>query len=278
MDTLELQIDLYPKHPWSEILIAELSELGFDSFVETESGILAYGNANLDVKHALSETSLEDAFDGRYEVNQKIIKHQNWNAQWEADFQPVFVEEYATILAPFHDSETARGVVATIQPQMSFGTGHHQTTWMMTKALFEYGAMPKRVLDMGTGTGVLAIFAEKLGSEYILAIDIEDWSAVNAQENAALNGCQKIEVHCGDIDLVQGNFFGLIIANINKNILKAHMETYANSLEMNGSILLSGFFDSDVAEMVEFCAAHNLHLEKRFKKDEWAAIQLTKNN
>lgn len=276
MDTIELKIDLNPKKPWSEILVAELSELGFDSFVDTDSGILAYGNATLNLEEILDQTSLKEAFDGKADVSHKIIPHQNWNAQWESDFQPVLVENYASILAPFHDKSTAKGVVAIIQPQMSFGTGHHQTTWMMTKALFELPKMPTKVLDMGTGTGVLAIFAEKLGATEILAIDIEDWSAENAKENAALNDCNHIEVKCGDIDLVPKADFGLIIANINKNILKAQMSVYAKSLEINGVLLLSGFFNSDVEEMIHYCEPFNLKLEKRFQKDEWAALQLIK--
>lgn len=278
METLELQIDLEPVRPWSEILIAELSELGFDSFVETRTGILAYAQVGLDVDSIISETSLNSDAPVKYKISQKVIAHENWNSLWESDFEPVYVEEYASILAPFHDDSNAKGEVVKIQPQMSFGTGHHQTTWMMTKALFELNFMPKVVLDMGTGTGVLAIFAEKLGAEEILAIDIEDWSAENARENAALNGCSKIDVKCGDVDLIPEKQFGLIIANINKNILKAHMPVYANSLKTGGVLLLSGFFDSDVEEMTDFCAPFGLKLERKFKKDEWAALQLTKTN
>lgn len=278
MDTLELQISLEPLRPWNEILVAELADLGFDSFVETDSGILAYGSADLDVKEIIAKTSLSTDFNGTYNLEEKIIPHQNWNAQWESDFKPVYVENYASILAPFHDDSEAVGLVAKIQPQMSFGTGHHQTTWMMTRALFELESMPAKVLDMGTGTGVLAIFAEKLGAKEILAIDIEDWSAENAIENAKMNDCKLIDVKCGDIDLVNDQDYGLIIANINKNILKGHMSNYANSLLNNGTLLLSGFFDSDVEEMVTYCAPFGLELVKQFKKDEWAAIQLIKTN
>lgn len=278
MDTLEVHITLEPRQPWSEILVAELSELGFDSFVDTETGILAYGAADLNVDEILEQTSLNTGFDGSFSVEQKVIPHQNWNAQWEADFHPVYVEEYATILAPFHDATSAVGNVVIIQPQMSFGTGHHQTTWMLTKALFEMGPMPGSVLDMGTGTGVLAIVAEQLGARSIFAVDIEEWSAENARENALRNGCKNIEVAWGDVDLIGERTFGLILANINKNVLKAHMETYARQLETNGALMLSGFFNSDVPEMEAFCAAFGLSVTKRFQKEEWAAIQLTKTN
>ncbi|MDX2361606.1 MAG: 50S ribosomal protein L11 methyltransferase [Crocinitomicaceae bacterium] len=278
-DTLELKIVLTPKDPWSEILVAELSDLGFDSFVNTNDGIMAYAEAPINMEEVLQNSSLSgenDAF--TFELEEKIIPHQNWNAQWEENFQPVYIEEYASILAPFHDKEDGVGMIVEIQPQMSFGTGHHQTTWMMTKALFELDTIHPNVLDMGTGTGVLAIVAEKLGANRILAIDIEDWSAVNAAENAVRNSCEKVECVCGDIDKVGDEQFGLIIANINKNILKAHMQQYAQALEPNGTLLLSGFFGSDVDEMSDFAANYGLQQAKRFDKDEWAAIQFVKAN
>lgn len=278
MDTLEVQIKVSPKSPWNEILVAELADLGFDSFVETEDGVIAYGNTELDHESILKQTSLHNGFVGEFQVTTKVIPHENWNAQWEADFQPVYVEQYASILAPFHDASNAPGMIVNIQPKMSFGTGHHQTTWMMTKALFELEAVPPNVLDMGTGTGVLAIVAEKLGANRILAVDIEEWSAENATENAQLNGCTKIKSVWGDVDKIPSEPFGLILANINKNVLKAQMPVYSRNLEKNGILLLSGFFESDIKEMEAFCQEHQLEPVKRFQKDEWAAIQLRKSN
>jgi len=221
---------------------------------------------------------LNGEHDFEFKSSHQIIPHQNWNAKWEADFHPVFVEEYATILAPFHDADQAKGMKVIIQPQMSFGTGHHQTTWMMTKALFELESMPETVLDMGTGTGVLAIVAENLGAKRIVAIDIEDWSAENAVLNAKNNNCSSIEVLCGDIDRLGDDKFGLIIANINKNVLKAHMSSYADALLPGGVLLLSGFFNSDVEELTEYAQQYGMNQTKLFGKDEWAAIQLEKLN
>ena len=272
-----MNIKLTPREPWSGILIAELSELGFDGFMETRDGLQAYGPAELDLDEVIKNTSLSDHEGFEFELEKKIIPQTNWNAEWESNFQPVHIEGYATILAPFHDDSTAKGMKVVIQPQMSFGTGHHQTTWLMTKYLFEM-EMPEKVLDMGTGTGVLAIVAEKLGAKEILAIDIEEWSAQNARENADLNDCRRIRVEHGDIDLVKGEHFGLIIANINKNILKQHMPTYASALESGGILLLSGFFSSDVPEMEEFTAQYGLMLTEEKNKDEWAALKLTKTN
>lgn len=276
LETIEVKITLSPKEPWSEVVIAELSEHGFDSFVDTENGLIAYASKDIDVDAVIANSSLKknELFD--FTIEKKVIPHQNWNAKWEENFQPVFIEDYATILAPFHERNLGKGMIVEIQPQMSFGTGHHQTTWMMTKALFELEQMSENVLDMGTGTGVLAIVAEKLGAKRILAIDIEDWSAVNAAENAERNNAKNIECLCGDIDLLGNEKFGLVIANINKNILKAHMEEYSKSLDNKGTLLLSGFFASDVDEMVTFAGQYGFTKTKLFGKDNWAAIQLTK--
>lgn len=278
MDTIELTLKLTPKDPWAGILIAELSELGFDSFVESKDGIQAYGPANLKVKEVLDQTSLKDAEGVQYSFEEKVIPHQNWNAKWEEGFDPVYVDELVTIVAPFHKDAVVKGMKVVIQPQMSFGTGHHQTTWLMSKELFSFENMPEHVLDMGTGTGVLAVIAEKLGAKKILAVDIEEWSAENAQENVETNSCNNIIVKCGDIDVIDSDGFGLIIANINKNILKMHMEAYANLLTPGGVLLLSGFFHSDVDEMTKFTQQFGLQFEKFESKDEWAMMRLTKTN
>jgi len=278
MEYLELKVSLSPKDPWGEILVAQLAEVGFESFMDFEDGVLAYGQTTLvNIDRALENSFLSENPEGvQFKVASKIIPHENWNAVWESDFEPVFVEEYVTILAPFHDKSMAKGMIVEIQPQMSFGTGHHQTTWMMSKALFELDSMPAKVLDMGTGTGVLAIIAENLGAKEILAIDIEDWSVENTLENAARNSCTKIKALCGDVDLIRKLKFDLIIANINKNVLKSHMESYANALSDDGILLLSGFFDSDVDELIACAGLYNLQKMTILTKDNWAAIKLIK--
>ena len=278
MDYLELTIELTPRNPWSEILTAELAELGFESFVDTENGVQAYiPSEGLDLDFVLKNSLLSgENKDVKIQFEKKIIPHQNWNALWESDFHPVEVEDYLTIVAPFHSKEDKKGMIVEIQPQMSFGTGHHQTTWLMSKFLFEIGKLPSSVLDMGTGTGVLAIIAENLGAEKIVAIDIEDWSAVNAKENTERNNCTRIEPYCGDIDLIESKSFGLIIANINKNVLKAQIPTYSKTLQKGGTLLLSGFFDSDVDEMIDFAKEYQLTKVKVLTKETWAAIQLIK--
>ena len=278
MDYLEITIAFTPRNPWAEILTAELADKGFESFVETEDGIIAYGQIELvDAEFPLKNTFLESKpNDIEVVITSKIIPQQNWNAVWESDFQAVEVENYLTIVAPFHDRSTAKGMIIEILPKMSFGTGHHQTTWMMSKALFELETIPAEVLDMGTGTGVLAFVAERLGAEHVVAVDIEDWSVENTLENADRNDCKKIEAICGDVDILRGRTFGLILANINKNILKAHMSSYAEMLEKNGTLLLSGFFDTDVEELVTFAEQFGLKKYRVLNKDNWAAIELKK--
>jgi ribosomal protein L11 methyltransferase len=278
MDYLELKITLSPLRPFNEIIVVQLADAGFESFVDTEDGVIAYGQTTeTSLERAFQETFLgEERTDVAVTITSSIIEHQNWNAVWESDFEPVFVEEYVSILAPFHDKNQAKGLLVEIQPQMSFGTGHHQTTWMMSKAMFELTSMPPAVLDMGTGTGVLAIIAEKIGATDILAIDIEDWSVENTIENAKRNQCVHIEGLHGDIDLIQNKSFDLILANINKNVLKAHMSSYAATLNKNGILLLSGFFNSDVDELVALANQFGLQKEHVYTKDNWAAIKLSK--
>jgi ribosomal protein L11 methyltransferase len=280
MNYLELNIRIVPREPWSEIVVAQLANLGFESFLDTDKGVAAYGPENdIDMDLVIQDSILSGSnLDYTIKFEQKIIPYQNWNAIWESDFEPVDVEDYLTILAPFHDKENRKGMTVQIKPQMSFGTGHHQTTWLMSKALFELDSMPEKVLDMGTGTGVLAILAEKLGAKSILAIDIEEWSAINAKENCQLNECSLIETVCGDINLIEGKTFGLIIANINKNVLKAQIPHYATSLEKGGVLLLSGFFDTDVKELMKFAADYNLVENKLFSKETWGGIQLIKRS
>ena len=278
MDYIELNVRLKPREPFAEILVAQLAEIGFESFEDTREGLKAYIPKDLYKRDKVNSASFigDSGLEVEIEVEENIIPHQNWNALWESDFKPVFVEDKLSIIAPFHDPTIAKGMHIIIQPQMSFGTGHHQTTWMVSKMMLEMDEIPESVLDMGAGTGILAILAEKRGAKNILAIDIEPWSAENIAENAQRNDCKYIEAVCGDIDLIEGKTFGLILANINKNILKAHMKSYANALDKLGKLILSGFFDSDTDELLSCAAEFGLSLEKKITKETWAALLLTK--
>ena len=279
MDYLELTLNISPRDPWAEILMTELAELGYESFVETEEGIIAYAKVvDVDVEHPFkgsSMDSLEKEFTA--DVAVKIIPQQNWNALWESDFHPVFVDDQLTILAPFHDESQAKGLLVWIEPKMSFGTGHHQTTWMMSKALLNLPTQPNKVLDMGTGTGVLAIIAEKQGAREIVAVDIEDWSVENTQENTLRNGCSHIEAICGDVDVLEGRKFELILANINKNVLKAHMSAYAQMLMPSAKLIISGFFETDCDELIRVAQNNGLTHSGSLSRETWAALTFEKN-
>jgi ribosomal protein L11 methyltransferase len=278
MDYLELTLNLSPRDPWAEILMTELAELGYESFVETEEGIIAYAKVvDVDVEHPFKGSSI-DLLEREFtaDVAVTIIPQQNWNALWESDFHPVFVDEQLTILAPFHDESQAKGLLVWIEPKMSFGTGHHQTTWMMSKALLNLPTQPNKVLDMGTGTGVLAIIAEKQGAREIVAVDIEDWSVENTKENTLRNGCSHIEAICGDVDVLEGRKFELILANINKNVLKAHMSAYAQMLMPSAKLIISGFFETDCDELIRVAQNNGLTHSGSLSRETWAALTFEK--
>lgn len=278
MNYIELNVSISPRNPWADILLAQLAEIGFESFVDTQEGIQAYIPAPDFDEAAMMEQTLLGESSEEYQVTfEKIeIEHQNWNALWESDFEPVYVEEALSILAPFHDMSLAKKMNIVIQPQMSFGTGHHQTTWLMSKALMAEDINGKRILDMGTGTGVLAILAEKLGASDILAIDIEDWSVVNTLENAERNACTKIIGKHGDVDLLEGEHFDFILANINKNVLKHQLPSYAECLTSGGKLFLSGFFESDIEEMTAVTQELGFMFVEAFRKESWAALKFQK--
>lgn len=275
MEYLALNISLSPRDPWADILVAELAELGYESFVETETGIIAYVPASLGepIQH-ISETSLHQNENVNFTLEIETIPHQNWNALWESDFKPVIVSDELAIVAPFHDLESfSQNLKIIIQPQMSFGTGHHQTTFLMSEYLLESQGIVDPVLDMGTGTGVLAILAEKLGSKEIVAVDIESWSVENTIENAERNECRYISGLCGDIDVVPAKKYGLILANINKNILKAHLPAYSRLADKGAKLYLSGFFASDASEMIAFAENVGFKHTKTKELETWAALQ-----
>ncbi len=278
MDYIELTVKLTPREPWSDILTAELADIGFDSFVETEEGVQAYIPTKDYQKELIFTATIlgQNSNEFQFEIDEKLIPHQNWNEEWESGFNPVYVDDLLTIRAPFHDQSCVKGMEVIIQPQMSFGTGHHETTWLMSKSLFELNPFPKTVLDMGTGTGVLAIIAEKLGGEQILAIDIEDWSVENTIENVERNECSKITSLCGDISLLGHRKFELILANINKNVLKAHLPHYSKSLEIGGQLFMSGFFETDIQELIAEANQYGLVFVSQKVKATWACIQFKK--
>lgn len=262
-----------PPEPGSEILSALLCDISFESFVTNPKGLEAYipddvfDEANL--KELLS--SLE-GFKVDYEI-QKIEK-QNWNAEWEKNFEPVVIENYAVIRASFHSPPAPPALDVVIEPKMSFGTGHHQTTRLMSKSLFE---MPVKVslLDVGCGTGVLAIISKLIGYQSVKGIDIDEWSIENSRENRKMNGYDRhvIDFMQGTIgSLEEHETFDVLLANINKNILLKEMSHYVKHLNLGGSLLLSGFFQTDCDELIAAARQAGLNYISTQTKNEWAVL------
>jgi ribosomal protein L11 methyltransferase len=264
------EFTLAPLEPTREILIAELAQLDFESFEETENGLLAYVPQVDDPKEAIDQIQILEQLGSAITYTRKIIPPKNWNAVWERDFKPVHISDQCVIRAPFHAATSCQYEIV-IQPKMSFGTGHHATTTLMLQRLLELDVAGKKVLDMGTGTGVLGILANKMGAQAIDALDIDSWSFENAKENCALNGCTEVEVQLGDIDTVPAKEYDLILANINRNVLLHHIPHYAALLAPNGVLLMSGFYEKDLAALEEIANFNGLLLEKYSVTNDWTA-------
>lgn len=263
-----------PPQPGTEILISLLGDMGFDSFVENEVGFDAYIPEELDGDLHLTEFEFDDF---AFSFDKERIEQTNWNAEWEKNFEPVLVDDLLLIRAPFHEPNKAVKHEIVIMPKMSFGTGHHDTTWLMCKQLFDLDIKGKSVLDMGCGTGVLAILAKKLGAGEVVGIDIDAWSVENSIENCANNNCADIEVKLGDKELLDNyKAFNIILANINKNVLKVQIPLYAKLLKTRGVLLLSGFFNTDVEELEQHAKANQLNLLQTFTKNNWTVMKLEK--
>lgn len=274
MQYLAYHFAVEPPQPGSEILMALIADEGFESFDNTESGFIAYIKESESSNVILDELKFDD-FKFDYKIEK--IPHVNWNAEWEKNFEPVMIDDLLVIRAPFHALNPKVKHEIVIMPKMSFGTGHHQTTQLMCAAMFETDLNNKRVLDMGCGTGVLAILAKKLGAAAVLAIDIDEWSVQNSIENCATNNCNEIVVKQGDVDLLKAeNNFEIIFANINKNILKAQLPFYSDKLIRGGKLFLSGFFKTDVEELLACAEKYNLKFTANKLKNEWAMMVLQK--
>ena len=272
---IEYNFDVSPKEPGTEILIAELGYLGFESFVEHETGVLAYIQKPDHKPNIMDEVMIleNDMFTISYTT--KEIEQVNWNEEWEKNFNPIVVDEMCTVRAPFHKvTPTQYDII--IEPKMSFGTGHHETTHMMIQHLLEIDCKDKKTLDMGCGTGILAILAAMKGAKDIDAIDIDNWCYVNTVENAERNNCSYIKAYEGDASLLDGNSYELIIANINRNILLKDIATYASCLSSGGTLLLSGFYTEDIDIITNECKKNKLIFVKNFERNNWVAAKYMK--
>jgi ribosomal protein L11 methyltransferase len=261
-----------PKELGSEILIAELGEKPFESFIESDFGIVAYIKKEFWADDILDDLFIlkSPEFTISYQVEE--IEQVNWNEEWEKNFEPIDVDGKCHVRAPFHPKTDAEYDIV-IEPKMSFGTGHHETTHMMIQHLLETDVAGKKTLDMGCGTAILAILAEMKGAEPIDAIDIDNWCYLNSIENAERNNCKHITVYEGDAALLEGRFYDVIIANINRNILLNDMQAYVDALNSDGILLLSGFYQEDITAIDESCTSKGLKFVKKLSRNNWVSLK-----
>ena len=264
-----------PKELGSEILIAELGELPFESFIETENGFSAYIQKEFWNENILDGLYILENPDFKIDYSFEEIEQVNWNEEWEKNFEPIEVDGKCYVRAPFHKKTNAEFDIV-IEPKMSFGTGHHETTHMMIQHLLETDVTSKKTLDMGCGTAILAILAEMKGAQPIDAIDIDNWCYLNSIENAERNNCKHISVYEGDAALLKDKKYDIIIANINRNILLNDMQQYVDCLNENGTLFLSGFYTEDIPFIDASCTEKGLQYVKKFERNNWVALKYIK--
>lgn len=261
-----------PKEPGAEILMAELGETPFESFEETEDGLSAYIQKQLWSEDVLNDIQILGSPEFNISYTVEEIEQVNWNEEWEKNFEPIDVDNTCRVRAPFHEKTDVQYDIV-IEPKMSFGTGHHETTFMMIQHLLETDVKGKKTLDMGCGTAILAILAEMKGAQPIDAIDIDNWCYQNSIENAERNNCSHISVYEGDAALLEGKKYDVIIANINRNILLNDMQQYVNCLNAKGTLLLSGFYEEDIPFINASCTEKGLTFVKKHQKNNWVALK-----
>ena len=261
-----------PKELGSEILIAELGEKAFESFTETETGIDAFVQKDLWDVTILDDVYILQSEEFKIEYTFEEIEQVNWNEEWEKNFEPIEVDGKCHVRAPFHPKTEAQFDIV-IEPKMSFGTGHHETTHMMIQHLLEMDVTGLKTLDMGCGTAILAILAEMKGAQPIDAIDIDNWCYLNSIENAERNNCKYISVYEGDAALLKDKKYDLIIANINRNILLNDMQSYVDCLYPGGTILFSGFYEEDIPFIDGSCTEKGLTYIKKFQRNNWVSLK-----
>ena len=273
---IEYNFTIEPRDPAAEILIAELGLFGFESFVETETGLLAYIPSEEHSEDVINDIQILKSDEFIVEYSVKTIEQTNWNEEWEKNFKPINVDNKVYVRAPFHDASTMDYEII-IEPKMSFGTGHHETTHMMIQHLLDLDLTNKSVLDMGCGTGILAIFAAMKNARPIDAIDIDEWCVENTNENIEKNNCEFISVFLGDAHLLKNQKYDIIIANINRNILLQDLASYKRCINSNGVLLLSGFYTEDEPLLQSKAKELGFEFLKKFERNNWLSLRFRSN-
>ena len=274
MNYIELSFTLSEKNPFSDIIIAKLNEIEFESYIESEKGVDAYIQKDFYNKQKVESVILDLKSLFAFDYSVKEIEQENWNSQWEENFHPVLINKDCAIRSHFHESIDCKYEII-ITPKMSFGTGHHETTFMMMNEMFEIEFENKSVLDMGCGTGVLAILANKLGSSKIIGIDVDEWSFENSKENAKLNSSENIEFILGNVSKINVEF-DVILANINRKIILQDIPIYVDSLLTKGELLLSGFLNEDVELIRSEVEKLGLQFVSHKNKNKWNLLHFKK--
>ena len=277
MSTQYITVQVVCPPAWVDVLIAELSGLAYDGFLETDQGFETYCETE-----GFDETSLQQVMkkyrsQAAVSYTLQTLEKQNWNEDWEKNFEPIFVEDQCVVRASFHAAEPSYPYEIVINPKMSFGTGHHATTYLMLLRQLKINQQQRRVMDAGCGTGILSIMAIKRGASYVLAFDIDEWAVNNSRENIALNQCD-VELFQGSIvDVGDREPFDIILANINRNVLLEEIPRYVQHLSERGQLLLSGFYEEDVPAIAQVATSQRLTQLDQEVRDEWTCLLFQKD-
>ena len=269
---LGLYFKVFPKDPWTEILLAQLQNLPFETFEITKKGINAYIKELEFKKSILNQIDLFSNDKVKIELKCKKIPFENWNLKWEKNFRPIEIDSNCVIRADFH-KKFDKKYELVINPRMSFGTGHHETTFMMMKFALKMNLKHKSILDMGCGTSILSILASKLGAKKIDAIDNNPLCLENSKENILVNNCCNINLILDDKIDKKKSLYDVIFANINLNVLIQQIPDFSNSLNLNGDLILSGFYVKDISKIKKKCKRFGLYLTDQKQKNEWCSLR-----
>ncbi len=276
MDYIQVSITGIPDGE-REILMAQLAELGFESFTETDEGVQGFVPVNLFNEAEVNSWLQKYGATSGIFYRTELIKAQNWNAIWESEYEPVIIDGKCMVRAPFHQPMPGMLYDLVIEPRMSFGTAHHETTSLMIGMLMEEEINGKRVLDMGCGTAVLAILAFKMEARSVVAIDNDEWAHDNARDNIVRNNCEKVEVLQGNASSIAPPAFDVILANINRNILLRDIPVYTNFLAPSGVLYMSGFYEEDLEAVTAVALAAGLSYIKHKVDNRWVGVKFQNN-
>ena len=265
-----------PVYPGVEILLAELSQLEFEMFEETDLGLVAYIEEHLFLEKKIFDLSIFNSKEFKISFTKKKIKNQNWNKRWESNFDSVEINSSCTVRAPFHEKSNKQFDII-IMPEMSFGTGHHETTQLMMKYILELNISEFMVCDIGCGTGILSILAEMKGAKKIDAVDISKNCCNNTLSNIKLNNCDKIFVHNSNSKILHGKLYDLILSNMTYDKLSKNFKNFSTLINKGGELIISGFFENDLGSINDELIRYNFTFISSLSKNKWVAARFAYN-